>query len=86
MIFYNAEGRSLCGLLLLATDRRGEHRLLGLFQEWQDLPDPGLLHEGEGEGESRDWLLEFYEAGRFRGAMRPETLHLYKHDGLLVLI
>lgn len=85
-VFYNAEARSLCGLLLLATDRRGEYRRLGLFQEWQDPPDPGLLHEGEGEGESREWLREFYEAGRFGGPIKPEDLHLYRHDRSLVLI
>lgn len=85
-IFYNAEARSLFGLLLLATDQRGEYRRLGLFQEWQDPPDPGLLHGGEGQGESREWLREFDEAGRFGGEIKPEDLQLYKDDRSLVLI
>lgn len=65
-LFYNAEARSLCGLLLLATDGRGEYRRLGLFQQRQDSPDPGLLREdeGEGEGDFKEWLREFFEAGR----------------------
>ncbi|KAL1868664.1 hypothetical protein Daus18300_005798 [Diaporthe australafricana] len=86
-IFYNADMRSLCGLFLLATDRRGEYRRLGVFREWQDDPDDKRrFYEGEDEGESGEWLRDFYEDGRFGGEIRPEELHLYTDDKSLVII
>lgn len=64
----------LYGLLFLATDRRGECCHPGLFQEWHDPPDPRLLHEGEGGGDSGEWMRELYEAGRFGWGIKPKDL------------
>lgn len=85
-IFYNAETRSLCGLFLLATNRRGEYRRLGVFREWPDDPDIGLFYDGEDECESREWLHEFYEDGPLGGEIRSENLHLYTDDRSLVIV